>query len=1132
MRFSFFVYLNLLFLSPCLANAQVKRLLPGSVNTVKFTEYAPSLSADGQTLVYETDRAGGQGGWELYQADLLNNGSWSLPRPLTNINNYGSGKALIGGPSISYDGNTLFFFAFLEGSDVKSYGREDIYYALREKGGWSKPINIGSMINTAGYEGFPSISADGKRLYFMRGEFDIASKSEFTCYKLMMAERGRDGNWKRPIELPTPVNADCEKAPRIMADNRTLIFSSVRKGGKGDFDLYKSVLQDDGSWSEPVNLKFVNTKGLDQFVSIPPCGDIMYYTSDGDIYTVPVPEELRPIRMASVQGFVTDSLSGQPVAGRVVAINSAGQRSISEMDNNASDGRYTVILETGKQYSLQIIQPGYERKIIQLPPDALANCGTFIQNIRLSPLPTASAVASLNPTTAREPEPAPQISRNSVPVASPEATTSVTLEPVIISSPTPAPSSAEPAEARPNSRIQAGKAVVTFRAFDKQSSKAIGATFQILGLKTKRKLSITTTAQRPTQSLTFTESDTLYIVTSADGYGEVSEPLWVKVENDGNQEYEYRAYLPPTLGSTLLVNVKDAEINQAVPGLKIILQDETTGQNRPLEYDPRTMTARTTLDPTHRYTVAVDAPGYTPYRKYLDKVLNENEVGIQLPRKVQSLVALSATDKLTQKPIAATFRITLPATMQLFTVEGKVGGDELFVFGTPGTYQLEASAPGYRPVKKEYVIGEKELKALAFKPALEPAVTEFTFLVVDKEQRSVVPNAVIKVFDQNRNPISVSSVSGESTVLLPDEGSFTYTATAAEYQSVTAPMERPVSRLLEVGMIRQRTTPQTQTIAFIAQDAFTKKPIAARFRLNSAETNTSATVTTAENPQFGTELKLKQPYLLEVESDGYEKYSAPITLDTKEAEPIKPRVILLDPLAYGVNFSFLDATSMKGIKPASFKIQESGKELTQQVEGDSRRVMLASGKKYEVRVEQPGYEIFERTLTFDKPTDPKDLLKSILLSPVKPVQTAVATPAPAEPKPSPAAVAAKVDETVFENLKVGEAVRLDNVYFDQSSYILRTESYPQLDKLVKTLKVNPKLKIEIGGHTDNVGDARLNQFLSENRAKVISSYLTNHGIPDTRLVWKGYGQTKPVAANDTEENKAQNRRVEFVVLEN
>jgi outer membrane protein OmpA-like peptidoglycan-associated protein/Tol biopolymer transport system component len=1101
----------LLFALPFQPQAQVKKLLPGSVNTVKFTEYAPSISADGQTLIYETDRAAGAGGWELYQADMLKNGTWSLPRSLTNINTHGNGKDLIGGPSISYDGNTLFFFAFLEGKEFKSYGREDIYYAVREKDGWSKPINLGPTINSPVYEGFPSISADGKRLYFMRGVFDGSVKSEYSCYKLMMAERGRDGSWKQPIELPAPINIACEKAPRIMADNRTLIFSSVRKGGKGDFDLYKSVLQDDGSWSEPINLSFVNTKGLDQFVSIPPCGDVMYFTNGGDIYTVPVPEDLRPTRMASVQGFVTDSLTGQPVLTKVVAFNEQGQRTISEMDNNASDGRFTVILETGKQYTLQITQPGYYRKTIQLPPEALSQCGTFMQDIQLTPILRASGSLLASATAA----PAGPVAQPPVAAASPAL------------APTP-----EKLNPSPQAKVSAGKAVVTFQAFDKQTSKTIGATFQLTSLKTKRKLSIATTPQRPTLSLTFTESDTLYIITSAKGYGDVSEPLWVGVDTEGETRYEYRAYLPPTLGSTLVVNVADAEINQPVPGLKIILQDETTGQSTPLTYDPKSMTARTTLDPSHRYTVAVDAPGYTPYRKYINKVLNENEVGIQLPRKVQSLVALAATDQRTQKPIAATFTIVFSATRQSFVVEGKVALDTLFVFGIPGTYQIEASAPGYRSTKKEFVIGEKELKAYNFKPALVPAATEYTFLVVDKDQRSVVPNATVKVFDEAKNAVNVSNTAGEFTVMLPDAGTFTYEASAAEYQLVRGTLDRPASRLIEVGMSRRITTPLTQTIAFVAQDAFTQKPLAARFRLNNAETNTSATVTTAANPEFGTELKLKQPYLLEVESDGYANYSAPITLDVPEAEPIKPRVIRMEPLAYEVNFTILDAVTMKPIDPTSFKIGEAGKALNLQSQGNARKVLLSSGKQYDIRVGQPGYELFERTLTFDKPTGPRDLLKSILLSPMKaqtkPTPTVASAPAATAGVPA----AAKVDETVFENLKVGEAVRLDNVYFDQSSYILRTESYPQLDKLVKTLQVNAKLKIEIAGHTDNVGDARLNQYLSENRARVISSYLANKGIAKDRLVPTGYGQTKPVAPNDTEENKAQNRRVEFVVLEN
>ena len=121
-------------------------------------------------------------------------------------------------------------------------------------------------------------------------------------------------------------------------------------------------------------------------------------------------------------------------------------------------------------------------------------------------------------------------------------------------------------------------------------------------------------------------------------------------------------------------------------------------------------------------------------------------------------------------------------------------------------------------------------------------------------------------------------------------------------------------------------------------------------------------------------------------------------------------------------------------------------------------------------------------------------------------------------------------DTIFRDLAVNQSFRLDNVYFDQSSYVLRSESYPQLNKLAKTLATVPKLVIEIAGHTDNVGDRRLNQTLSENRARIIRTYLIRNGIDERRLRPNGYGDKHPAAPNDSEENKRKNRRVEFVVL--
>ncbi|GAA4396774.1 hypothetical protein GCM10023187_05290 [Nibrella viscosa] len=124
------------------------------------------------------------------------------------------------------------------------------------------------------------------------------------------------------------------------------------------------------------------------------------------------------------------------------------------------------------------------------------------------------------------------------------------------------------------------------------------------------------------------------------------------------------------------------------------------------------------------------------------------------------------------------------------------------------------------------------------------------------------------------------------------------------------------------------------------------------------------------------------------------------------------------------------------------------------------------------------------------------------------------------------------ESAVFTDLRANQTIRLDNVYFDQGSYVLRKDSHLQLDKLLNTLRANPNLKIEIGGHTDNVGDRRLNLLLSEHRAKVIANYLISKGIAESRLRYVGYGDARPIAPNDVEANKEKNRRVEFLVLEN
>ncbi len=116
-------------------------------------------------------------------------------------------------------------------------------------------------------------------------------------------------------------------------------------------------------------------------------------------------------------------------------------------------------------------------------------------------------------------------------------------------------------------------------------------------------------------------------------------------------------------------------------------------------------------------------------------------------------------------------------------------------------------------------------------------------------------------------------------------------------------------------------------------------------------------------------------------------------------------------------------------------------------------------------------------------------------------------------------------------IKKGLTVRLENIYFDFDKSTLREESFEELNKLKELLNKYPQMKIEISGHTDSKGSDDYNLQLSQGRADAVRQYLVDSGIPEDRIISKGYGETAPLADNDTEEGRQINRRVQFTVIE-
>ncbi len=159
-------------------------------------------------------------------------------------------------------------------------------------------------------------------------------------------------------------------------------------------------------------------------------------------------------------------------------------------------------------------------------------------------------------------------------------------------------------------------------------------------------------------------------------------------------------------------------------------------------------------------------------------------------------------------------------------------------------------------------------------------------------------------------------------------------------------------------------------------------------------------------------------------------------------------------------------------------------------------VSLPVNKDYALNISKEGYLLYSENFTLTKTDSLKPFRKDVPLQP----------------------------------MKEGEIVILKNVFFDTDKFDLKKESVIELNKLVDLLKRNPKMIIEISGHTDNRADDKHNQLLSENRAKSVCDYLISKGINKEQLTSKGYGETKPLDTNETEQGRSNNRRTEFKVI--
>jgi outer membrane protein OmpA-like peptidoglycan-associated protein len=194
-----------------------------------------------------------------------------------------------------------------------------------------------------------------------------------------------------------------------------------------------------------------------------------------------------------------------------------------------------------------------------------------------------------------------------------------------------------------------------------------------------------------------------------------------------------------------------------------------------------------------------------------------------------------------------------------------------------------------------------------------------------------------------------------------------------------------------------------------------------------------------------------------------------------------------------------DIKTTRGLPSAVELIDLDSKEVVSKVQTDENGnylLTLPVGKNYAFNVNRKGYLFYSDNFLLGNNPPDSTYKKDI---PLQPIET-------------------------------NASIVLSNIFFDINKYELKESSQVELDKVVDLLNDNPSLKIQISGHTDNVGKPADNLTLSNNRAKAVVTYLRAKGIKADRLDYKGYGETQPKAENDTEAGRSKNRRTEMKVI--
>ena len=325
----------------------------GSEINTADDEYLPTATADEGMLIF-TRKINAN---EDFYKSVKTGGKWQTSTYLSdhiNTPNYNEGAQ-----SISQDGKFLFFTGC---NRPDGLGHCDIYISQKKGDDWSKPFDLSPPVNTSGWEAQPSISADGRTLYFVSNR--KGGYGGYDIWKSQLSDKG----WGEPENLGPNINTSFdEQSPFIHPDDSTLYFCSNGWPGLGGKDLFVSRLGKDGKWQKPENLGYpINSNGDENGLTTTANGSFAFFSSNNlngfggyDIYTFELPQNVRAHRVTYVKGTVKDADTKEPLEAAIEILDLEKNSPVFQDYSSASQGDFLATLVTGKNYGLNISKTGY-----------------------------------------------------------------------------------------------------------------------------------------------------------------------------------------------------------------------------------------------------------------------------------------------------------------------------------------------------------------------------------------------------------------------------------------------------------------------------------------------------------------------------------------------------------------------------------------------------------------------------------------------------------------------------------------------------------------------------------------------------------------------------------------------------